>query len=645
MNGVGIATADGLIIIDIDDDAAVDRVLAIVPQARAAPACIGQRGRKIFVRALDGRNIRERNITGASTAGVLELLSWHRQGVVPPTVHPKTGHPYLWIDEHVTLLTTPLLDLPTISDVDIDALRAAFRTANPQRAATKRNLRSARAVPADLPGPAPGSDPPDRWWEASPNRAHIEKLVRLFGIVHRAARDRGGQITLQAEGTDAAGKPHRPETIDIDDTQHWKHVVRIIVAVLGNTLEAYRLHMEVSRGNARLCLPGGPGTYDEVGNRRFFDSVVDAPTFEAKSGRRPRTLRTLFWWAREIEGRPAFARYVRKEGRVARWQQAFACLQAAGVERNVAAARAEANSVFRSGSKKLAIIDEALSYIAGGGGSASLSELPGVAATHGVDVRTVQRALAEAERAGILVRTRGNEGGKKILLTVPVMVEPDGPIGYVSGKSSPSLHSGTERVVSGLSAFQTADATYESDPGLEDWPDWTKEEEEPPPPPFGRVRLPVNAQDQQALDELVEQARKGRCTEETLLLSSILPPEVSHILLQIVDQNRLGRKAGAKWLRHIAGEIGELMLSEPEKWLWQLQGALDYVAVRLERTKGRPTSVKWARIFAENVGFIHEGAGRLTPMARAARAARQRWERKQVVEGTGGGNSGPPEAG
>lgn len=64
----------------------------------------------------------------------------------------------------------------------------------------------------------------------------------------------------------------------------------------------------------------------------------------------------------------------------------------------------------------------------------------------------------------------------------------------------------------------------------------------------------------------------------------------------------------------------------------------------MERTKGRPTPVKWARIFAENVGFIHERAGRLTPMARAARASRQRWERKQVVEGMGGGGSAPPAA-
>ena len=174
--------------------------------------------------------------------------------------------------------------------------------------------------------------PPDRWWEASDNRAKIEELFRLFGIVHRAARDQGGRITLRADGADAAGNPHRPETIDIDATAHWKHVVRCIVDVLGNTWDAFLLHVEVSRGNAMLGLPGGPKTYDAVGNKRFFDSVVDARAFEAKSGKRPRSLRSLKWWARMIEGRPPLPRHERKKGLVAGWRQAFARLQAAGVE-------------------------------------------------------------------------------------------------------------------------------------------------------------------------------------------------------------------------------------------------------------------------------------------------------------------------
>ena len=73
------------------------------------------------------------------------------------------------------------------------------------------------------------------------------------------------------------------------------------------------------------------------------------------------------------------------------------------------------------------------------------------------------------------------------------------------------------------------------------------------------------------------------------------------MLLQVVEHNRNGKKAGAKWLRHIAGEVGELILREPERWPWLLQGALDYVGYRMGRAKGQPTPVEWVRLFAENL--------------------------------------------
>ncbi len=637
MNGVGVATAHGLVIIDVDEDDAVERVLMVVPQARAAPACVGHRGRKIFLRAADGTNARERNITGASTAGALEVLSWHRQGVIPPTVHPKTGQPYTWVDERCTLLTMPLEDLPTLSDADIDALRSAFVTPNrPTAARSKSEPRQRRTEGAKSVAPAPADAPPDRWWEESPNRSKIERLVGLFGIVHRAARDLGGRIILHADGVDAAGSPHRPETIDINATDHWKHAVRIIVDVLGNTQEAYWAHIEVSRGNASLDLPGGPHTYDEVGNRRFFDTVVSSRDFEAKSGKRARTMGSLAWWARMVEGRPSPPRHERRKGLVAAFHGSVARLQAAGVEPNIATARRRAVLIFRGESKRLAIVDEALGFIARGGGSAWMTDIAEVAAAHDVSVRTVQLALSTAERAGILVRTRGNEGGKQILMSVPPMVGPETDRNVRNSEDSPSLHRGVCGCGGRMEGPEHGNAGSGSLPDEiaydDGWPDWSEAEDEALPAPFGIVQRAGTPEEQQAFDELLEEARTGRCTEGTLLLSGILPTEASSILLQIVQQNRAGKKTGSKWLRHIASEIGELVLREPDRWPWQLQGALDYVAYRLERTKGRPTPVKWVRIFAENIGFIHERAGRLTPMARSAQYARRRRERAQSAE-------------
>jgi hypothetical protein len=291
------------------------------------------------------------------------------------------------------------------------------------------------------------------------------------------------------------------------------------------------------------------------------------------------------------------------------------------VEENVAAARGRAASLFRPGSAKFAVILQALDAVASNGGWAWLSNLEGVATTHGVTVRAVQRALAEAEGLGVLVRTRGNEGGKRILLTVPVLVERDESAYNESEKSSPTLHRNQTAVVGDISAGKSADATFES------W--MIQHAEDVEPPPFGVVRRSVDDHEQAAFDEFVREARKGRCIEETLLLTGILPPEASKVLLHVVEHNRAGKRAGAKWLRHIAGEIGELVLSEPDRWPGQLQGALNYVADRMKRTSGRPTACKWVRTLAENVGFIHQRAGRLTPMARAAQAAQLRWGKSE----------------
>jgi hypothetical protein len=235
-----------------------------------------------------------------------------------------------------------------------------------------------------------------------------------------------------------------------------------------------------------------------------------------------------------------------------------------------------------------------------------------------------------------LVRTRGNEGGKQILVTVPTVVQAETGRNNLNMEGSPSLHRGVCGCGGGMEGAEHGNAGSGSLPdeiAYDDaWPDWSEAEDEALPAPFGIVQRAGTPEEQQAFDELLEEARKGRCTEETLLLSGILRTEASSILLQIVEQNRAGKKVGSKWLRHIASEIGELVLREPEHWPWQLQEALDYVAYRLERTKGRPTPVKWVRIFAENIGFIHERAGRLTPMARSAQSARRRRERAQSAE-------------
>ena len=83
------------------------------------------------------------NVAASFTDGVIEVLAWHRQAVIPPTIHPKTGKPYRWRDESRTLFNTALTELPIITDAAVDAIRAAFgikTVAEEQRAEHKKHI-------------------------------------------------------------------------------------------------------------------------------------------------------------------------------------------------------------------------------------------------------------------------------------------------------------------------------------------------------------------------------------------------------------------------------------------------------------------------------------------------------------------------
>jgi hypothetical protein len=95
LDGVGVACRAGLSALDIDMDvlAAMERLRAILPWVDSTPACQGRRGPKLFCRTSDGQNRKEWAISSQSTGGVLEVLTWHRQAVVPPTAIPRVRKP------------------------------------------------------------------------------------------------------------------------------------------------------------------------------------------------------------------------------------------------------------------------------------------------------------------------------------------------------------------------------------------------------------------------------------------------------------------------------------------------------------------------------------------------------------------------
>lgn len=50
---------------------------------------------------------------------IVELLTDTRQTVIPPSIHPDTGQPYVWIGDK-TLMNTPAHSLPVLSDDDLE---------------------------------------------------------------------------------------------------------------------------------------------------------------------------------------------------------------------------------------------------------------------------------------------------------------------------------------------------------------------------------------------------------------------------------------------------------------------------------------------------------------------------------------------
>src|SRR6185312_726260 len=109
--GVGVARGRGLVAIDIDtaDEVIVAAIRSVVPASPIAKH--GRKGRTDFY--LDRtKTIRPRKFSSA-LGMLVEILAHGNQTIVPPSPHPDTGLPYIWLGQR-TLETTPLEQLPII---------------------------------------------------------------------------------------------------------------------------------------------------------------------------------------------------------------------------------------------------------------------------------------------------------------------------------------------------------------------------------------------------------------------------------------------------------------------------------------------------------------------------------------------------
>jgi hypothetical protein len=121
--GVCVALDKRLKVIDIDSDneEMVRAICAVIP-----PSTVKKRGKKGFSAFYRGSDAIVSQPFNVGKERIVDLLAHGRQTVLPPTEHPDTGKPYVWLTpdtlEHVTIDELPELS-DNIAQLITDALK------------------------------------------------------------------------------------------------------------------------------------------------------------------------------------------------------------------------------------------------------------------------------------------------------------------------------------------------------------------------------------------------------------------------------------------------------------------------------------------------------------------------------------------
>lgn len=130
--GFGILTgtelSDGyrLGAIDVDQDVFVPVVQAIIGDASCAKR--GKKGLTAFVRYSD--DLKSTKVMDGSGGGAIDILLGGKFSVLPPSIHPETGEPYIWIGS--SLLDADLGAMPIIDRETLRLLRAVVGSPHSQ---------------------------------------------------------------------------------------------------------------------------------------------------------------------------------------------------------------------------------------------------------------------------------------------------------------------------------------------------------------------------------------------------------------------------------------------------------------------------------------------------------------------------------
>jgi hypothetical protein len=294
---VGIVARYGVAFLDVDDPGEVTAIEAITGlNQQTTTVKFGQKGVTYFFRLPqlpDGLNARSYN---QRVRDKVDLLTWHAQTVVPPSIHTKTGRPYRW----GPLGLLPADQLPEVSPDRLDALLVRYGR-KPKPAAHQAKPERATTAECDDVEPDVSLDP--KIAKALQGKIDtILKAMRKQGSVRLVARNRDGSEWGLSIHTD-----------------EWRCLVPAIVDYAGGNWKAVEPFLDaLSRGTG---LPDAErakvkAVYDRPRNRSKLAGIKDPDTFARESQRKPRTRRTLealYRGARHVLGHSPEARRERAQ--------------------------------------------------------------------------------------------------------------------------------------------------------------------------------------------------------------------------------------------------------------------------------------------------------------------------------------------
>jgi hypothetical protein len=271
---VGIVARNGVAFIDVDDPGEVTAIEAITGlNQQTTTVKFGQKGVTYFFRLPqlpDGLNARSYN---QRVRNKVDLLTWHAQTVVPPSIHTKTGQPYRW----GPLGLLPADQLPEVSSDRLHALLVRYGR-KPKPAA--HQARATRATTAECDDVEPDVSLDPKIAKALQGKVDtILKAMRQQSSARLIARNRDGSEWGLSIHTD-----------------EWRCLVPAIVDHAGGNWKAVEPFLDaLSRGTG---LPDAERTkvkavYDRPRNRSKLAGIKDPDTFARESQRKPRTRRTL----------------------------------------------------------------------------------------------------------------------------------------------------------------------------------------------------------------------------------------------------------------------------------------------------------------------------------------------------------------